>query len=500
MEHFNNPNFVMSENPESTHTRATSVLQQRLGSSVSTDPEDLHASSFDGMKIAFSADAVVRPSEEQEVGTLLELANVFEVPVTTRGAGSSLTGSAAPRYGGWVLDLSGMDAFEIDPLTNFCHAQPGAVVGRIQEAARAQGRFYPPDPSSLKWCTVGGNIACNAGGLRCVKYGVTRDYVVSLSGFLPTGEPVQFGRRLKKFASGYNLRDLWIGSEGMLGVITQATLKLIPAPRAQCTFLAAFSSERAVLESVQALLAAGKVQPSILEFLDRLSVQGAEGRIGRTLFPRAPGSPLLLVEADGHPAQVSEDAEVLKAWLGDSAIEFLESSDAAESEELWEVRRKCSGAMFELGNSKLNQDVVVPIRNEADLVESIETVRQETGLPIAVFGHAGDGNLHVNVMYDRRSPVIRETAAKAVRMVMEKVVELGGSISGEHGIGLAKTAYTGLEFDPAELAAMKAVKKALDPRNILNPGKLFELFEPWRHEPVEVQLPWDHAKASGALG
>ena len=156
--------------------------------------------------------------------------------------------------------------------------------------------------------------------------------------------------------------------------------------------------------------------------------------------------------------------------------------------------------MFELGNSKLNQDVVVPIRNEADLVEYIETVRRETGLPIAVFGHAGDGNLHVNVMYDRRSPVIRETAAKAVRMVMEKVVELGGSISGEHGIGLAKTAYTGLEFDPAELAAMKAVKKALDPRNILNPGKLFELFEPWRHEPVEVQLPWDHAKASGAVG
>ena len=221
---------------------------------MSVEPGDLESHSYDGMKIAFSTDAVIRPSKETEVGTVLELANIFEVPVTTRGAGSTLTGSATPKYGGWVLDLSGMDTFEIDPISNFCHAQAGAVVGRIQDAALEQNRFYPPDPSSLKWCTIGGNIACNAGGLRCVKYGVTRDYVVALGGFLPTGEPVQFGRDLKKFASGYNLRDLWIGSEGMLGVITRATLKLIPAPRDSRTFLASFQTERSVLESVQALL------------------------------------------------------------------------------------------------------------------------------------------------------------------------------------------------------------------------------------------------------
>ena len=484
---------------DSTHARATTILQQRLNESVSVEPDDLDRHGYDGLKIAFQADAVIRPSNESEVGTVLELANIFEVPVTTRGAGSTLTGSATPKYGGWVLDLSGMDAFEIDPISNFCHAQAGAVVGRIQDAALKQNRFYPPDPSSLKWCTIGGNIACNAGGLRCVKYGVTRDYVVALGGFLPTGEPVQFGRDLKKFASGYNLRDLWIGSEGMLGIITRATLKLIPAPRDRRTFLASFQTERSVLESVQALLVDGRLQPSILEFLDRLSVRGAEGRIRRTLFPRSPGSPLLLVEVDGHPAQVAEDAEYVKQWLASSAVEFLEASNKAEADQLWEVRRKCSGAMFELGNSKLNQDVVVPIRLEADLVEFIETVRESTGLPIAVFGHAGDGNLHVNVMYDRRSMDVRETAAKAVKMVMEKVVELGGSISGEHGIGLAKTAYTNLEFSSAEFATMKAIKKALDPRNILNPGKLFETFEPWRHDPVEVQLPWDHAKASGSI-
>jgi glycolate oxidase len=302
---------------------------------------------------------------------------------------------------------------------------------------------------------------------------------------------VKFGRDLKKFSSGYNLRDLWIGSEGMLGVVTRATLKLIPAPRSRQTYLAAFARERAVLESVQELLSDGSVQPSILEFLDRLSVKGAEGCIGRTLFPESPASPLLLVEVDGHPAQVLEDAVIIEKWLGRNAITFLKSNTEEEAEELWQVRRQCSGAMFKLANSKLNQDVVVPIRREADLVDFIATVREETGLPIAVFGHAGDGNLHVNVMYDRSSMETREIAAHAVKMVMEEVVALGGSISGEHGIGLAKTAYTELEFGDAEFATMKAIKKALDPRNILNPGKLFETFEPWRHEPVDVQLPWD---------
>ena len=481
----------MSNPSDSPHAQATIVLQQCLGSSVSVDAKDLFEKSFDGMKVAFRTDAVVRPREESEVGTLLELANQHRVPVTTRGVGSTLTGSAAPRYGGWVLDLSGLSEFEIDPLTNFCHAQAGAVTGEIQDVAAAQGRFYPPDPSSLRWCTIGGNIACNAGGLRCVKYGVTRDYVVALEGYLPTGEHVKFGRDLKKFSSGYNLRDLWIGSEGMLGVVTRATLKLIPAPRSRQTFLAAFARERAVLESVQELLSDGSVHPSILEFLDCLSVKGAEGCIGRSLFPESPASPLLLVEVDGHPAQVLEDTAIVEKWLGRNAITFLKSNTEEEAEELWQVRRQCSGAMFKLANSKLNQDVVVPIRREADLVDFIATVREETGLPIAVFGHSGDGNLHVNVMYDRSSIETREIAAHAVKMVMEEVVALGGSISGEHGIGLAKTAYTDLEFGAAEFATMKAIKKTLDPRNILNPGKLFEPFEPWRHDPVDVQLPWD---------
>ena len=473
---------------------ATSQLLQQLPEAASSSPEDLHTHRHDGLKIAFACHAVIRPTDPAQVGTVLQLANQYTVPVTTRGVGSTLTGGASPRHGGWVLDLSKLDQFTIDPLTNFCHAQAGAVTGKIQEAALQQGRMYPPDPSSLKWCTIGGNIACNAGGLRCVKYGVTRDYVVSLEGYLPTGEPVKFGRDLKKFASGYNLRDLWIGSEGMLGVITHATLKLVHAPKATQTFLAAFPSERHALDSVLGLLEAGQVQPSILEFLDNPSVQGAEKAIGHTLFPESPGTPLVLVEIDGHPAQVEEDTATIANWLRETSLHHIQAQSPEDAESLWAVRRKCSSAMFMLANTKLNQDIVVPLRKQADLVEYVHNLRKKTDLPIAVFGHAGDGNLHVNVMYDRTTLETRTTAANATRQIMEKVVSLGGSISGEHGIGLAKTPFTDLEFSQAELKTMAAIKRTLDPNNILNPGKLFHLFEPWKHTPEEVQLPWDHSR------
>ena len=479
---------------EAQLNEATNLLLQNLPDVTSTTEEDLRSHSHDGLKIAFKPQAVIRPSEPTQVAPVLELANQFHIPVTSRGTASTLTGGATPRHGGWVLDLASLNQFTIDPLSNFCHAQAGAITGQIQEAALKLGRMYPPDPSSLKWCTIGGNIACNAGGLRCVKYGVTRDYIVSLEGYLPTGEHVKLGRDLKKFASGYNLRDLWIGSEGMLGVITNATLRLIPAPKATQTFLASYKTERHAIEAVLQLLEAGNVQPSILEFLDRLSVKGAEKTIGQTLFPDSPGSPLLLIEIDGHPAQVQEDAQIIQTWLRQTSIHHIQAQDTQDAENLWQVRRKCSSAMFMLANTKLNQDVVVPLRQQANLVEYIEQVRQDTAFPIAVFGHAGDGNLHVNIMYDRTTLETRTIAAKAVRQIMEKVTQLGGSISGEHGIGLAKTPFTDLEFSPAELQTMANIKNTLDPNNILNPGKLFHLFEPWKHTPEEVHLPWDHSR------
>ena len=299
-----------NENGES----GLSALRASLGAVTSTEEEDLRRVSFDALKVSFAPEAVVRPTEEGQVGELLRLANEFAVPVTTRGVGSSLTGSAAPVQGGWVLDLSGMDGFSIDEDERICVARPGAVVADIQREAEEAGLFYPPDPSSKKFCTIGGNVACNAGGLRCVKHGVTRDYVLALGGFLPTGEKVGWGRATRKFATGYNLRDLWIGSEGTLGVITEVTLRLIPKPATTRTFLAAFSSEADALQGPFALGRLG-IRPSILEFLDVWTVSCVESYTGKTVLEGTSGLPVLLVELDGHRVEVDEDAEKLLAWF-----------------------------------------------------------------------------------------------------------------------------------------------------------------------------------------
>lgn len=480
----------MSEASDPDDAAALAALRKSLGGVVSTEAEDLRLASFDAMKMAFAPAAVVRPEEEQQVGVLLRLANEFGVPVTTRGAGSSLTGSAAPVRGGWVLDLSGFSAFSIDEEERVCVARPGAVVADAQRAAEAVGLFYPPDPSSKNFCTLGGNVACNAGGLRCVKYGVTRDYVLALRGFLPTGEKVEWGRATRKFAAGYNLRDLWIGSEGTLGVITEIVLRLVPKPAVRRTFLAAFSSER---EALQAPFVLGKlgVRPSILEFLDEWTVACVERYAGETVLAGASGSPVLLVELDGHPAEVEEQAERLMGWFSEAAVAHRAAKDEREAEALWEVRRKGSQAMRELANTKLNEDVVVPLKRQAELVAFVNDLRENLRLRIGTFGHCGDGNLHVNVMYDREDPDESERARMGVEELMRKVVDLGGSISGEHGVGLAKTAFTRLMFNDAEWRTMQAVKKTLDPKGILNPGKIFEPFFPWERVPVKETLPWE---------
>ncbi|MGE4550377.1 MAG: FAD-linked oxidase C-terminal domain-containing protein [Opitutales bacterium] len=469
------------------------ALRAALGEVVSTAEGDLRRVSFDAMKIAFSPDAVVTPTADEQVGELLCLANEFEVPVTARGAGSSLTGSAVPVQGGWVLDLSQMNAFSIDRDERICVAQAGAVVADIQAAADKVGLFYPPDPSSKKFCTIGGNVACNAGGLRCVKYGVTRDYVRALGGYLPTGEKVQWGRATRKFATGYNLRDLWIGSEGTLGVVTEVTLGLVLKPACRRTFLAAFADEATALEAPFALPRLG-LQPSILEFLDQWTVSCVEAFTGKTVLDGVSGLPVLLVELDGHPAQVEESAEKLLGWLKERAAALRTAANEDEAEELWEVRRTGSPAMRQLANTKLNEDVVVPLRKQVELVEFVNELRVERDLRIGTFGHCGDGNLHVNFMYDREDADEAERARIALDELMSKVVELGGAISGEHGIGLAKTEFVRRQFNDAEWDAMQAIKNTLDPNGILNPRKIFHPFRPWEHVPVNETLPWEHGE------
>jgi glycolate oxidase len=473
------------------HARATAALRRALGGRVRTDAAALFAASFDGSKLSFLPEAVVRVRAERDAGTVLLLANRHGVPVTVRGGGTSLTGSASPVRGGWVLDLGGLRRITIHASEGLAEAGAGAKVSAVQEAAEAAGWHYPPDPSSRAHSTIGGNIACNAGGMHGAKYGVTRDFVLGLRGYMPTGEPARWGGRFKKFACGYNVRDLWIGSEGTLGVVTSAVLRLVPRPEAKWTLVAAFADEARALRAVQALVGR-RLLPSILEFLDRHSVACAERATGRALFADQPGRPLLLVEMDGARADVRASREAVLAWAGEHAVASVEAAAPAEAERLWETRRACSSAMFELGDAKLNEDVVVPMARQPEFAQFLDVLGRKARLPIATFGHAADGNFHVNIMYHRGDAAETARATAAVARLMRKVVALGGTITGEHGIGLAKTPFLRFDRSEAEVAAMLAIKRALDPRGILNPGKIFERFEVWRHRPVAVRLPWDH--------
>ncbi len=470
---------------------ATRKLKTKLGARVNTDHDVVFAASFDGSKLSFLPEAVIRPKTKADIATTLALANQYKVPVTTRGAGSSLTGSGSPIQGGWVLDLSGWNKITVDAEAGFAQVQAGAVVGNIHKAVEALGWFYPPDPASKQYSTIGGNISCNAGGMHGGKYGVTRDFVVALKGFLPTGEYVEWGTATKKFSAGFNLRDLWIGAEGMLGVVTEATLKLIPLPAARWTLLTAFEDETAAFRAVWALFAQ-RVQPAICEFLDRYSVQCAEAKTGKTVFAGQAGRPVILLELAGTASEVAEVKEIVLAWAKANTLAFREARDRAEAEELWEVRRKCSGAMFALGDSKLNEDIVVPMRSYEKFAVFLDKLRKSSRLSIPTFGHLADGNLHVNIMYHRENRAEYLRAEKAVGQLMAGVVKLGGAISGEHGIGLAKTPFLRLQHSPAQIKAMRAIKTALDPQGILNPGKMFTLFKVWEHPRLKIALPWDH--------
>jgi glycolate oxidase len=472
-------------------SRANLQLKRQLGAAVRTGRRARWEASFDSSKLSYLPDAVIRPRQVADVGKVLALANRFRMPVTVRGRGTTLTGAAVPLRGGWVLDLTGLRRIRIDAEAGMAFVQAGVTNAAIHAAAEARGWFYPPDPSSNEYCTIGGNIACNAGGMHGGKYGVTRDYVLALKGFLPSGEWVEWGTATKKFSAGFNIRDLWIGSEGLLGVVTDAVLKLIPLPPVRWTLLTAFADEVTALRAARALFAR-RVQPAICEFLDRYSVQCAESATGKNVFAGQAGRPVILIELAGSTHEVADQKREVLAWARRHAAAFREARNRAAAEQLWAVRRKCSGAMFELGDSKLNEDIAIPMRKYERFARFLERLRRESGLPIPTFGHLADGNLHVNIMYHRENPTECRAAEDAVQRLMETVVALGGAISGEHGIGLAKTPFLRLQHNPAQVRAMLAVKHALDPKGILNPGKMFEVFRVWKHPRVDVHLPWDH--------
>lgn len=481
----------MAVAPMQAHTSATRKLKRRLGAAVDTSRAGCWAASFDSSKISFLPVAVVTPRKEADIGVVLGLANQHRVPVTVRGRGTTLMGSAAPVQGGWVIDMLRLNKVSIDADAGMAHAQAGATTADVQRAAAAQGWFYPPDPSSKEYCTIGGNIACNAGGMHGGKYGVTRDFIIALRGFLPTGEFVEWGTATKKFAAGFNLRDLWIGSEGMLGIVSGAVLKLVPQPAARWTLLTSFKDEAAALTAARVLFRA-RVQPAICEFLDRESVLCAERATGRMVFPGQGGRPVILLELAGSLAEVDDLKQDVLAWAQQHTLAFKEARSRIEVEELWAVRRKCSGAMFELGDAKLNEDIVVPMRHYEKFARFLAQLKRSSRLPIPTFGHLADGNLHVNIMYHRADPAETKAAEKAVLKLMRMVVSLGGAISGEHGIGLAKTPFLRIQHRPAQVKAMQAVKHALDPRGICNPGKMFGVVRIWKYPKLQLKLPWDH--------
>ncbi len=488
------------------HSAATRELVQQLGEEqVITEPETLYRVSMDNLRYSRLPSACIRPVDEDAVGKVLELANRSRVPLTPRGAGSATTGTTSPEPGGWVLDLSGWREIFIDPVARMAFVQPGVTLGALDEAAGEHGLTYPPDPGSKAYCTVGGSIATNAGGMRGAKYGVTRDYVISLEGFLPTGEFVRWGSNVRKFSAGFNLRDLWVGSEGALGVITGAVLKLLPKAPARATCLAVFGSAREAITCSQEILSRG-LTPSAMEFLDSQTVactfsfwkrksphlleelpEGLRAWNNRQDKPAA-----LIIEVDGRPGEVDTQLKEILKCVSEHTRHFDSAVDPEAVESLWKLRRSCSQAMFELGPRKLNEDVVVPFEHQLELLEYVEDMHRRTGLPTPTFGHAADGNFHVHIMYDDLDPDISIRAEKAIGALMEKVVELGGAISGEHGIGLAKSPFFQIQHSEAEIAAMRRIKEALDPNGILNPGKLWHRHEPWTFPREKVRMPWDH--------
>ena len=464
------------------------------------DDVSRYRASMDNLRISSMPEAVLKPNNGAEIQSVLKLANEHRIPITPRGAGSATTGASCPIEGGWVLDMSAWDDIRIDPTAMIAYAGPGAAVEAIDAEARKHGLMFPPDPGSKKYCTIGGAIACNAGGMRGAKYGGTRDYVLGLEGFLPTGEAVKWGGDLRKYVSGYNIKDLWIGSEGTLGVITQTALRLIPAPPFTRSIVVPYADEMAAHDTVRDILDA-QIVPACLEFLDRQSIECAHqfwsklahSPDAKELAKRVPRSPILLLQIDGDAHALEDQFNRLRPILAARASGTLWPSENEDEEAaLWKIRRACSQAMFQAGDTKLNEDVVVPLAAQKALIAYTLELKATIGLATPTFGHAADGNFHVHIMYDRGDPDQKARAQDGIQRLMHKIIELGGVITGEHGVGLAKSPFLKIQHNPAELAIMQAVKKTFDPNNILNPGKFFEQFEIWEHPREEVRMPWDH--------
>jgi len=441
---------------------------------VLTGREDLLAYAYDGTAMLHQVPAcVVLPENTRQVSNVLRLANEARVPVVARGSGTGLAGGSVPVAGGLVLCLARMNRIlEVDAGNLTLTAEPGALTQQIAEAASAAGLFYPPDPGSIKISTIGGNVANNSGGLRGLKYGVTRDYVMALEVVLADGRILNTGTKCVKDVAGFTLKDLFIGSEGALGIITRITLKLIPPPAAKQTLLAMFDKMTDAARTISAIIQE-RIIPCTLEFLDRVTIQCVEGyaKIGLPTDAEA----VLLVEVDGHPAQVEEQARQIERLAGEhGARQVRRAHSEEEATRLASARRTAFSALARLAPTVILEDVTVPRSELARMVAHIQEVGERHRVRIGTFGHMGDGNLHPTFLTDERDEAEIQRVEKAMREVFEYAVQLGGTITGEHGVGLAKKPFLPGALGPVAIDVMRRIRKSFDPNGILNPGKIFD--------------------------
>ena len=441
---------------------------------ILTSPEDLAVYGFDGTA-AMRADAtcVVLPQTTEEVAAIVRFAVAEKIPIVSRGSGTGLSGGSIPVPGGIVLCLVRMDRIlELDEKNLTLLAEAGAITQQIAEAADGVGLLYPPDPGSMKISTIGGNVAENSGGLRGLKYGVTRDYVMGMEVVLASGEVVWLGNKCVKDVAGYSMKDVFIGSEGTLGIITKVLLKLVPKPAAKATLLATFDRMDAAADTVSAIIAA-KIIPCTLEFLDKVTIRCVEdfAHVGLPLDAEA----ILLMETDGHPVVVDEQArqmEDIARQCGAASVKRAATSE--EAAKLATARRSAFSALARVAPTTILEDATVPRSELTKMIRFIQEVGTRHSLRIGTFGHMGDGNLHPTFLTDERNADEMARVEKAMHEIFDYALALGGTITGEHGVGLAKKTFLPAAIGDASLALMKQLKRALDPQGILNPGKIFD--------------------------
>jgi glycolate oxidase len=439
---------------------------------VITAREALIEYASDATRLECMPDAVAVPKNTEQVSRILKLATKNGFPVVPRGAGSGMSGGAVPVRGGLVMAMSRFDSIlAIDRENLVCKVEPGVITARLQEAVEKVDLFYPPDPASLNISTIGGNVAECAGGLRAVKYGVTRDYVLGLTVVLPTGEIINTGVKTMKGVAGYDLTRLIIGSEGTLAVITAVTLRLVPKPSDNRTMIAFFPDVSSAAEIVSKIIR-NRIIPSILEFVDRQCLDCIREEMDFSIPLNAEA--MLLIEVDGDTKFVDRDAgKIQETCKQGKVLKFVAAASTEEADRLWEARRNVSPSLYKLRPHKISEDVVIPRSRLSGLVAFLGDLSNKYGLPVPAFGHAGDGNLHVNIMLDKNNSREMEKADKMVRELFQKVIQMGGTLSGEHGIGITKAPYLKMEIPTAGLEVMSRIKKAFDPVGILNPGKIF---------------------------